>query len=143
MAFTGDPVVATAVQIDAQSTAGTTTSATYTATLSGGTACGIAFVAPPSGIVLVHNSCQVQATAGFSFASIQVRTGGTVGSGTIHTTAIDDNAVICPAAGTIRAGVTVPIVGLTPGNIYNAQQMYVGGGTGTFSRKNIAVVPQP
>ena len=147
MALTGDRVVALQTLNDAQSATGTTTSTTYTATLAaGGTACGKVFVAPASGSVVIHNATQIQASAGNSFCTIRVRTGDTIGSGTDVLPAGDDDAVITNvAAVVIRAGVDVPVDGLTPGNTYNAQQLFKNdaAGTCTVSRKKIIVKPQP
>lgn len=146
MAFTGDKVVAMDTGWDSQTTVGTTTSTTYTATIPGGTACGIAFIAPPTGKVLIDNVTQIQATGGNSFCTVRVRTGGTVGSGTDVLAAGDDDAVIVNTAGSLhRSSATVPVAGLTAGSTYNAQQLFRNdaGANCTVTRKKLIVAPQP
>lgn len=144
MASTGDKVVAIASQHDTQNTSGTTTSTSYTATLTGGTTCGVAFIAPPSGLVLVHFSASLlNSGANFSIMSFEVRTGGSVGSGTVFLAADDSRIVGYVGTGQLDLGRTLPVSGLTAGSTYNARQMFrVTAGTGTFLRKNLTVSPQ-
>lgn len=130
---------------DTQNTLGTTTSTSFTATLTGGTACGTSFTAPASGIVLITSAsfCENSGTAR-SYCTIRVRTGAIVGSGTDVTAAIDDNSVsIQGSAGDDTAmGRAYRITGLTPGTVYNVQQLFrVSGSTGTFAWKRLAVYP--
>lgn len=144
MALTGDKVVAVASGADTQSTAGTTASTSYTATLTGGTACGFAFVAPPTGFILVHNSCE-QSPGGtiYNWTDFEIRTGGSVGSGTVFRAASDASAIRAADPNNIRMTATTPITGLTPGSTYNVRQQFkVNSGTGTFSNKNLSVQPQ-
>lgn len=124
-----------------QNTSGTTTSTTYTATLTGGTACGIAFVAPSSGKVTILNACAlVNSGASHTLCTVQVRTGSSIGSGSDVLAAADNNAVYINGTAEMRAGVAVPISGLTPGASYNVQQLFrVSGGTGTFVNKSLIV----
>jgi hypothetical protein len=129
---------------DTQDTSGTTTSTSYTATLTGGTACGIAFVAPPSGKVeITWTNEQSNSGASFSLCTIRVRTGATVGSGSDFL-ATSDN-IQTAVNGTSSTTVTRMrlVTGLTPGSNYNVQNLYrVGANTGTFLRKNLIVKPQ-
>lgn len=127
---------------DVQNAAGTTTSGAYTATLTGGTACGFAFVAPASGRVLIINNCEVQNSAApaLSLCTIRVGTGGTVGAGTDVLAAANENALFSGAQ--MRGSVTKRLTGLTGGVTYNVQQRFAaGGGTATYSNKELIVTP--
>lgn len=126
---------------DTQNTNGTTTSVTYTSTLTGGTACGIAFVAPPSGKVKIENNCRIfNSGANHSLCSIHVRNGSTIGSGTDVLAAADAQAIAYFGANDDRRGGSTLVTGLTPGNSYNVQQEFkVTGGTGNFSNKHLIV----
>jgi hypothetical protein len=142
----GGKVQATTAQTvtDTQNTTGTTTSTTYTATLTGGTACGVVFVAPASGKVMIFNTTQLQASAGNAFCTVRVRTGGTVGSGTDQLAASDDDAQIINVAGVLKRATTmIPVSGLTPGSTYNAQGLVRidVAGTLTTTRKKLSVAP--
>lgn len=124
-----------------QNTNGTTTSVTYTATLTGGTACGIAFIAPASGKVLIHNNSRIfNSGANLSLCSIHVRNGASIGSGTDFLTANDAHAVAFFGSTDDRRGCAVLVSGLTPGNNYNVQQSFkTTGGTANFSNKSLIV----
>lgn len=126
---------------DVQNTSGTTTSGAFTSTLTGGTACGVAFTAPASGCVLICNNAEmVNSGAFFSLCCVQVRTGSTVGSGTVVLAAANEESIYLSSQG--RCGSTRRLAGLTPGASYNAQQMFVvGGATGTYANKSLIVVP--
>lgn len=127
---------------DIQNTAGTTTSGAFTATLTGGTACGVAFTAPASGKIMVYNNCEVQNSAAptLSLCTIRIRTGSTVGSGSDILAAANAEAIFGGVS--FRAGTSRPLSGLTPGSLYNAQQLFaVGGGTGTYVNKSLIVAP--
>lgn len=143
MAASGDKLVAVAAVFDKQNSTGSTTSTSYTATLTGGVACGKAFIAPPSGIVTIH-----YATAGFNSgandnkSAIQVRAGASVGSGTVFYTVTDDDMILFTGAATYRIGAFTVVSGLTAGDPYNAQMLHkVSAGTGSFLFKNLVVVP--
>lgn len=126
---------------DRQNTAGTTTSVSYTATLTGGTACGIAFTAPPSGKVKIENNCWMFNSGNFHcLTTIHVRNGSTIGSGTDVLASSDDEALIMLGTDDERQGCSRLLSGLTPGNNYNVQQEFkVAGGTGTFRSKSLIV----
>jgi hypothetical protein len=132
-------------QADTQNTSGTTTSTTYTATLTGGTACGVAFTAPTSGRVLViNNSTITNSGANSTYCSYAVRTGGSIGSGTVFLAESDTNAAINQTTSAFRFGVSRVVEGLTAGSTYNVQQSFrVAAGTGTFSGKHLAVIALP
>lgn len=130
-------------------TDGSTTSTTYTATLSAGAAAGVAFTAPLSGQVLIlfgTASYQSSATADNKSAP-QVRTGTTVGSGTIFYTATDSDMLLQrltgAATGEAARGQSFTVVtGLTANSSYNVQLLHkVSGGTGNFLFKFITVIP--
>lgn len=145
MALSGDKLVAADAQADTQNTSGTTTSTSFTVTLSGGTACGIAFVAPNSGKVWIHNAANMfNSGAAHCVTGFRVRTGGVIGSGTDVTVAADSNSLVAGGAGGVadRHGVPYLQQGLTPGSTYNVQQLFhVDGGTGTFNNKFLGVDP--
>lgn len=130
---------------DTQDTQGTTTSTTYTATLTGGTACGCTFVAPLSGVVIIVNSLGFvdNSTTPRSLCTIRVRTGGSIGSGSDVVAALDANA--CAAVNVDDASQTrvKRVPGLTPGNTYNVQQLFKvsSASTATFASKHLAVFP--
>lgn len=126
---------------DVENTTGTTTSVTYTSTLTGGTACGLAFVAPPSGKVLIHNNSRIfNSGSNLSLCSIHVRNGASIGSGTDFLAAADAHAISYFGANDDRRGGTELVTGLTPGNNYNVIQSFkVTGGTGSFGNKSLIV----
>jgi hypothetical protein len=129
---------------------GSTTSTTYTATLTSSTTPQQAFVAPPSGKVLIHWSCYSTHTVanGFAYMSFEVRAGATLGSGTVFLAASDTNAIANRPSGAgsvddAQYGSSKLVTGLTPGSSYNIQGMYkiVTAGTGTFINRRIIVQP--
>lgn len=142
MAFTGDPLTAHDTSGDTQDAIGTTTSTAYTSTLTGGVACGLAFVAPASGKVVVHNSMYAFSnTANFIFMTIRVRTGGVIGAGVDVVPESDFRANVVQQ---LNAQTRSRLVsGLTPGNVYNVQQRFRvdGATTGQWSAKDLIVQP--
>lgn len=145
MSLTGDKVVAMASGSDTQNANGTTASTTYTASIGAGTPAGKVFVAPPSGQVVILNACNMfNSGANHGFCTVQVRLGGSIGSGTIVYTGVDADAVVANGTGADRHGAGVLVSGLTPGTTYNVQEIFrVDGGTGTFGNKHLIVIPQP
>lgn len=147
MLTAGQPITAADLgqaQSDTQSTSGTTTSTSYTSTLTGGTACGVAFVAPASGAVLIISTCQISNSgANNTRCSFVVRTGAVIGSGSSVLAADDSRAQLHNGTTSERGSISHPMTsGLTPGSSYNVQQVFsVAGGTGTFSNKNLVVIP--
>lgn len=117
---------------------GTTTSATYTATLTGTGGVSATFVAPPSGKVLVHNGCEMSNSGvGYSICNFEIRVGASIGTGTVFF-ALDDNEGVVNSRPVARL-----ITGLTGGTTYNIRQLFrVQSGTGTFLRKSLFVIPQ-
>lgn len=124
---------------------------TSTSFTGGGTPCGIAFTAPPSGIVVVLFHCRAESnTIGVSVhTSVAIREGVTVGSGTVVSAATDEQGLQSQtdasgganqrsAAGTFRV-----ISGLTAGNSYNAQVEFrmATAGNGDIFDRSVAVIP--
>jgi hypothetical protein len=129
-----------------QNTSGTTSSTSFTTTLTSGTACGVAFVAPPSGKVMITNQMQggnsVPASAQ-SVCTIRVCTGNVVGSGSVFGSfsASIVNGVTFATAVNAGACRRTLVSGLTPLSDYNVQQWFevVGASTGTFVNKELIV----
>lgn len=122
---------------------GTITSTTYINNRTGGVAqVGVAFKAPAIGSVRIDWACGVSNTVAtnFSLASIEVRTGTTVGSGTIVLAASDNYTL--QFSGTAETKITdyYLLTGLTPAADYNARIMFrTNAGTSTFNRPKILV----
>lgn len=128
---------------DVQNTAGTTTSTSYTSTLTTGTACGKAFVAPPSGKVFINNNLWITG-AGTGYCTIRVCSGAVVGSGSVFGSfsASDNNACIMTSAASFGQFRRTLVTGLTAGASYNVQQWFkVISGTGTFEKKELSIDP--
>jgi hypothetical protein len=128
-----------------QNTSGTTTSTSFTPTLTGGTTCSFTFVAPPSGIIIVHNTTNLSNTLTSGvLMSFEIRIGAVIGSGTVFQAADDQNTNQSSGVAGVgnRATVSTPVTGLTAGATYNIRQMFrVSAGTGTFISKRLTVVP--
>jgi hypothetical protein len=113
---------------------------------------GVAFIAPPSGTVLVMGrAVGGNETAGqYGIMDFEVKTGSVVGSGgTIR--AGSDNAAGGHQSATNGSLGTIStselVTGLTPGAVYNAALVYrsssaSGTEEGLFNRRYIAVLPQ-
>lgn len=115
---------------------------------------GVVFVAPPSGdAYIVFSSIFTSNIATFaSFVSLEVKTGGTIGSGTLAGSAANsDRALICGRAVTaggpalLGASRGVRYTGLTPGATYNARIMYCvdsASNSITVTYREVVVLPQ-
>lgn len=113
---------------------------------------GVAFIAPPSGVVLVMGRAVGgnEAAGQYGILDFEVRSGAVVGSGGVIRAASDNAAGGHQSAtngslGTISTSELV--TGLTPGAVYNAVLAYrsssaVGTEEGLFNRRYIAVLPQ-
>lgn len=113
--------------------------------------CAVTFVAPPSGIVLLEISVELDTAIGtaFTVADWWVREGTTAGSGTVHDSsnqASDDGylrgrVVAQLSGGQIQAsGGQVPVRGLTPLSDYVAEMtLRVTSGSITAQRRSITV----
>lgn len=109
-----------------------------------GTTCGVAFVAPPSGVVQVaYGAFQAHSlAAGFSITSPQVAAGGSVGAGAVFYAANDDECVQVTGTNGFNQGATVRISGLTAGSTYNvALYTRVSAATGSLRRRRVMVTP--
>jgi len=125
---------------------------TNTTFAAGSTTVGVAFTAPPSGVVVIHLSAIVSQNINTqaTFVSIEVKTGGTIGSGTLVGSAANSDrgltvgrAVNSGAVAILQAGRPVLYTGLTPGNSYNVRVMHcVDGGSGTVFYREVIVLPQ-
>lgn len=113
---------------------------------------GVAFIAPPSGVVMVMGrAVGGNETAGqYGIMDFEVRTGSVVGSGGVFRAGGEGSAGGHQSAtngslGTISTSEFV--TGLTPGAAYNAALVYrsssaSGTEEGLFNRRYIAVIPQ-
>ncbi|WP_433406888.1 hypothetical protein [Streptomyces sp. CA-146814] len=105
----------------------------------------VVFVAPTSGRVQYSLSARLinSGTAG-SLVTAEVRTGSTIGSGTVVDSPTDATGVSHYGATLARAGISHFLSGLTPGDSYNVRlQHRVTGGTGSFAMRELIVVPLP
>lgn len=122
---------------------GTVTSTTYTGTRTGtSNVCGSSFTAPPSGAVRIDWACGLSNTVAtnFSLASIEVRTGTTVGSGTVILAASDAYALQVSTTAETKITDFYALSGLTSGSSYNVRLMYrCNSGTSTFNRPKVLV----
>jgi hypothetical protein len=127
----------------ADPTSRTTASTSYTSTLSPANICGVAFIAPPSGKVLVTWRAQlINSGVNFSAASFEVRTGSTVGSGTVHTASDDTRSINSASTAGEGSGAAEYVGGLVPGATYNVFLTHrVTAGTLTTLRRSIGAVP--
>jgi hypothetical protein len=129
------------------------TDTSYTA---GANVCGTTFTAPTSGRVLVlwHARFETNTTGVRATVSVEVRTGSSIGSGTVVSAASDASALESisdgDAAGVgtnarMQAGMWRIVSGLTPGDSYNVRTMHrvSGTGSGDIFDRNVAVVPLP
>ena len=109
------------------------TTTTYAA---GSPVVGTTFVAPKSGAVevVISGKGQVVLTAaGFRslFFGMEVREGGTIGSGAVVKAAAEDDSLEVGTGSnssgdriTAGSSMVVPVTGLTPGNTYNVRSMH-------------------
>lgn len=112
---------------------------------------GVAFTAPPSGQVVIHMSGIISQAINQQavFLSCEVKTGSTVGSGTLVGGAANSDrgitagrAVNSGAPVLMQAGRPVYYTGLTPGASYNVRMMHcVDGGSGSVFLRELLVVP--
>lgn len=124
------------------------TGVTSTSYAAGANVCGIDFIAPTTGRVLVIWGAEIDNdTAGVvSALSFELRTGSSVGSGSVVASyeAQDEWTLAHRGQNQYSAGVERPVEGLTPGSAYNVRTMHrVTGGTGSFIRREIIVQPLP
>lgn len=131
----------------------TITGITSTTYIPGSPVCGVTFVAPPSGGVYINASGRITATTDTNEfnLSFEVRTGGSIGAGTIILSATSFRALTAGRA--VNAGAVAIGSGtrryriaagtLTPGATYNVQTMHAAApaGTGTVQYRELSVEP--
>lgn len=104
------------------------------------------FKAPPSGVVKIDYGGQTKASADGAYAGvgIEVRSGSTVGSGSI-VRAYSVNDAVLNYFGQWQFGMTTTVLtGLTPGANYNVRSIVSSStGTASFVRGRFVVIPQP
>lgn len=115
------------------------------------TTVGVAFVAPPSGIVFITMSVIVSQNINgqATFVSSEVKTGSTVGSGTLVGSAANSDrgitvgrAINSGAVALLQASRRVMYTGLTAGASYNVRMMQcVDGGSGSLFFRELIVEP--
>lgn len=118
-----------------------------TSPVAGSPVCGVSFTAPPSGIVYVTIAASIQTNNSGTVELItQVRSGGTIGTGTlVYDASATDGEPRLNAFGVAAAGVSASarscVVGLTPGDIYNAHTAHFvsSGGDGDIFRRHLMV----
>lgn len=128
------------------------TSTTY---IAGAVTVGQAFTAPTSGRVLVlwHARFESNTNNARSSVTVEVRTGDTLGAGTVVSAATDNNALetdqSANAAATngfetrTQAGMWRVVDGLTAGSAYNAVMLHrmQSAGNGDVMERSLAVIP--
>lgn len=115
-------------------------------TFAAGTNCGFSFTAPSNGKIYatVGAHMEVNTTPDSCYLSYEIRSGGTVGSGTLIIGALTDSAVGVGGNAGARISATRRklITGLTPGTTYNIRTMHLGtGGNYDIFFREITVEP--
>lgn len=123
------------------------TGITSTSFVAGSPVCGVAFIAPTTGRVLVmwggeldHNTAGRE-----TYLSFEVREGSVVGSGTVVYAADDSWSASNQGVNNCGAGVMHDVPDLTPGATYNVRLMHrvTVGGNGAVTRREVSVQPLP
>jgi hypothetical protein len=140
MAFTGDLVTAVATNSFTEASGGSTGSTSY---VSVGSICGIAFVAPASGRVMVFfASALFNSGANDNKCTVQVNNGGVVGAGSTFRAPVDNDMILFQGAVAERGMSFADVSGMIAGNTYNAFVVNkAGAGTTTSLYRSISVVP--
>lgn len=135
----------TVAAVNGTNTGGVNTTSTSYVALSGNP--GAVFVAPANGVVMIVHACSCAGSAvGIgAWTSPEIRTGGTIGSGTLVRAAEDLTAVMVEGAISVQASLTFFQGGLTAGSTYNVRMLYRASGAGTayFARRGVTVMPMP
>jgi hypothetical protein len=130
-----------------ENTAYTSASAAYTTVGSVTVLCGVSFVVPPNGRMLIHyGAFMSNNTAGnAALITMVIRDGSVIGSGTVVIAATDDNCVQSTntAGNPDRQGVSYLFDTGTVGNTYNAylEHRVNPGGTGSFDSRYVIATP--
>lgn len=131
------------------------TSITSTTAAAGSVNCGLSFIVPPSGIlkITVAGSIAQSVDGNLTYLGWEIRTGGTVGSGSSAgwdfstLRAITAGRPVNSGSAAVTQGSFPFLVGLsgelTVGNTYNVRTMHsvTSGGTGTVSNRILIVEP--
>jgi hypothetical protein len=143
------PAAARPVATSGSITEGTTASSVWVNSLTTTGIHGAAFIAPPSGTVLVEGRATVRnsTVAAYSILDFEVKTGAVVGSGSTSRAPDDATAGVHQSAVANNQSSVLTgdlVTGLTPGSAYNAALTYHtgSGGTSGYTRRHITVIPQ-
>ncbi|MET9943256.1 hypothetical protein [Streptomyces halstedii] len=124
-----------------------TTSTAYTTATSGGAYAEVAvvFVAPTSGRVRCDLAARLTNNGtGGTLVTAEVRTGSTVGAGTVVDAATDASGTSNYGNTLSRTGICRFLSGLAPGSTYNARLVHrVTAGTGSIAMRELSVQPLP
>ncbi len=122
---------------------------TNTSAAPGSPVVGTTFVAPASGVVevTVGTAAQSDSNGTSIVVSYEVRTGGTIGTGTVvlgaaFNRAVRSSAAVITGAAAFSGGTHARVLsGLTPGATYNVRTMHwvSGAGSGTITARQITV----
>jgi hypothetical protein len=121
-------------------------SSSYGALLdSSSNSCGHSFVAPPSGIVVIKWGLNVSSgtTSSTVFVGTAVKTGGTVGAGTLVSDVTDDEAFTCADTQRYPGQRERPVTGLTPGSTYNVRISWRNSGVTTSTANKPWIITEP
>lgn len=148
--FAGQKLHATDVNLAAsesfQTDSGTVAGSVYTPTRTGSSnIAGYVFVAPNSQNIMVFWGAGISVTSQFGLMAFEIRTGGTLGSGTIVQAASDNIQCQGTATSETTSSNSKLVTGLSAGSTYNIRAMYrtqAGGVTGTYNRPHISHIPQ-
>lgn len=132
-------------------TNGTTTSTAFTNTLTTTGIFGAVFTAPPSGSVLIiaRAVASNNTVSQFALLDFYVQQNNVIGSGGLLRPATDGTAGVVQSAVAGNQGQVVcwdVVTGLDPGAILNVSLGYktgAGGGTATYNRRHVTVIPLP
>lgn len=105
--------------------------------------CGVAFLGPATGRVVVDFGGNVlNSGASSTLLGFVIRLGATVGSGSVFEAASNAAAVGMQGTSAVKGGRSFLVDGLTPGDPYNVRLEHrVTAGTGTCSERNVIVRP--
>jgi len=124
------------------------TAITSTTPAAGSPVVGTTFTAPPSGRVWVNLSGGLYAEAASTEVILgwELRTGGTIGSGTVVSGYAANGDLGISTGRGITSQITTtrrePVSGLTPGSVYNVRTMHwVGVGTGRVTYRKLVIEP--
>jgi hypothetical protein len=111
----------------------------------GAAPCGVTFVAPTSGQVLVEWSARFESNStNHTLISVVVRAGGVIGSGSEASAAADGSSIEFAAGADVNVqdGTHRFVSGLTAGSTYNAQvEMRVTASTADIFDRRVTVIP--